>query len=154
HGTITGDAAPMSDLGSSAQDVGSASLDLDHTGTGPDSDDTDAASTPLPDAPADPESDRLATYFDAIGQGHDAGPSPLAPAAHLSSYLDAAGAAPDMAAPAPDLPDPSTLDVDGLSADVEDQSREAAEQQQDHDVPQDIPEPVLPDPNDDTSQYG
>ncbi|MCK7613707.1 VCBS domain-containing protein [Roseibium sediminicola] len=148
------DAAPMSDPSSAAQGVVSASLDLDHTGTGPDGDDTGTASPPSPDAPAEPESDRLAAYFEAIGQGHDAAASPTAPAAHLSSYLDAAGAAPDMAAPVADLPDPSTLDIDGMSADVEDHAPEAAEPQQSHDVPQDIPEPVLPDPNDDTSQYG
>ncbi|MFN3131910.1 VCBS domain-containing protein [Roseibium sp.] len=147
-------AAPISDPSSSAQDVDSASLDLDHIGTGADGAETVEAPTLSPDSNTESENGPLDHYFDAIGQGHDAGPSPMAPVAHLSSYLDAAGAAPDMAAPAPDFHDPSTLDGDFLSGDVEDQSREAAEQQQDHDVPQDIPESVLPDPNDDTSQYG
>nr|WP_286192702.1 VCBS domain-containing protein [Stappia sp. BW2] len=136
------------------QETDSTAMDFADTGAGSDDSDANTAPTPAPEGPVAGGIERLSAYFDAIGQGHDAAPSAMAPAAHLSPYLDAAGADPDLATPVADLPDPSTLDIGDLSAKVEDSSGATPEPGPGHDVPQDIPEPVLPDPNDDTSQYG
>jgi VCBS repeat-containing protein len=151
---VTLDLTDASTASEPVHDMDSTAMAIADTGAGSDDSDANTAPTPAPEGPATGGSDRLSAYFDAIGQVHDAAPTAMSPAAHLSSYLDAAGADPDLAVPVADHPDPSTLDIDGLSADVEDSSGDTAEPGQVHDVPQDIPEPLLPDPNDDNSQYG
>jgi hypothetical protein len=99
--------------------------------------------------------DRLAAYFDAIGQGHSASPPPTPPAGHLSTYLDAAGAHPALTTLTADLPDPAVLDVGHPVDDVEDGPQGSADADYTDVVAvPDLPDAPLPDPKDDTSQFG
>ncbi|WP_175558056.1 VCBS domain-containing protein [Roseibium suaedae] len=150
-------AAPPVDHDTATQELISGALDTDHAGIPSHDGEAGDVSQAMPAAtgPDATGGGRLAAYFDAIGQGHDASPPPAPRAGHMSAYLDAAGADPALTAHPADLPDPAVLDADHPADTIEGGPHGTADADN-TDVPAvpDLPDSPLPDPNDDTSQFG
>jgi hypothetical protein len=72
----------------------------------------------------------------------------------LGAYLDAVGVDPASATALSDLPDPATLPGDDVSG-LDDDGQQGANTAASDDVSvADLPDPLLPNPNDDTNQHG
>ncbi|WP_228931085.1 VCBS domain-containing protein [Roseibium aggregatum] len=150
---ISADPAPPPDHDTSSQDVADAGTHLDHL----DSQTDDASPNMPPQMPgrsADAGTGRLASYFEAIGQDPDAPQAPPVHADQLGAYLDAVGVDPASATALSDLPDPATLPGDDVSGQDDDGQQGANTAAPDDVSVADLPDPLLPNPNDDTNQHG
>ncbi|MGS4987618.1 VCBS domain-containing protein [Roseibium sp. RP-7] len=150
---MSADPAPPPDHDTSSQDVADATTGLGHVESQTGDTNPDAPQQP-PIEPADAGAGRLASYFEAIGQDPEAPQAPPVHADQLGAYLDAVGVDPASATTLSDLPDPATLPGDDVS-DLDDDGQHGASTAAPDDVSvADLPDPLLPNPNDDTNQHG
>ncbi len=150
---MSADPAPPPDHDTSSQDVADATTGLGHVESQTGDTNPDAPQQP-PIEPADAGAGRLASYFEAIGQDPEAPQAPPVHADQLGAYLDAVGVDPASATTLSDLPDPATLPGDDVS-DLDDDGQQGASTAAPDDVSvADLPDPLLPNPNDDTNQHG
>ncbi|WP_229003243.1 VCBS domain-containing protein [Roseibium aggregatum] len=150
---MSADPAPPPDHDTSSQDFADAGTDLDHLDSQTD-DASPSMPSQMPGGSADAGTGRLASYFEAIGQDPDAPQAPPVHADQLGAYLDAVGVDPASATTLSDLPDPATLPGDDVS-DLDDDGQHGASTAAPDDVSvADLPDPLLPNPNDDTNQHG
>ncbi|MTH94681.1 hypothetical protein, partial [Roseibium sp. RKSG952] len=152
---VTLDLTDASTASEPVHDMDSTAMAFADTSDGSDDNDANTAPTPAPEESVAVGMDRLASYFDAIGHDPAAAPAPSAPVSYLSSYLDAVGADPGAVAPAaPDVPDPAALTAEDADGPDETGLQGTSVPDPDQDLMPDLPDPVVQDPNDDTSQYG
>ncbi|MTI05598.1 tandem-95 repeat protein, partial [Roseibium denhamense] len=104
--------------------------------------------------PANSGRDHLAAYFDAIGHDPDAAGPSSKQAEHLTVYLEASGADPDQTVHSQDPPDPAVLALDDPHALSGNDAQDTPEDDPDGGQIADVPDPVVQDPNDDTSHFG
>ncbi|WP_152507242.1 VCBS domain-containing protein [Labrenzia sp. THAF35] len=150
---MSADPAPPLDHDTSSQNVADATTGLGHVESQTGDTNPDAPQQP-PIEPADAGAGRLASYFEAIGQDPEAPQAPPVHADQLGAYLDAVGVDPASATALSDLPDPATLPGDDVS-DLDDDGQHGASTAASDDVSvADLPDPLLPNPNDDTNQHG
>ncbi|MEW4457852.1 VCBS domain-containing protein [Roseibium algicola] len=150
---MSADPAPPPDHDTSSQDVADATTGLGQVESQTGDTNPDAPQQP-PIEPADAGAGRLASYFEAIGQDPEAPQAPPVHADQLGAYLDAVGVDPASATTLSVLPDPATLPGDDVS-DLDDDGQHGASTAAPDDVSvADLPDPLLPNPNDDTNQHG